>query len=1514
MANGDHKGFNRSLLGDREKVIKLVESGKVDKTNPSIIDNYLKIKLSEWDLVDDVQGKRPKTIPEKLDDIVGIGVPPELPIMMITEKIISRMNDSLAEEGECYYHQQFHDDGIYAGEGIATLAEMSEILDKYDSTEARKLLMERANIQAFGDKAVEHFLVMSSMSRYGDYRDPESIKKQIERAKEGINFLRKLGYEPLKNGVEPVFAGADPFCESDKVIGVQKLAKELGLITEDTVDAMYRYKFNKLNKDKNAGDMPILEGLKCSGKDEFALFWEKRSEETGEDELSKIAKEAREHHSGSIIVEMAREFSESEDQESDPMQTILRNPDMLSGPDRGFVIALNAAMKNVASQFIEKNPWYNMDDPFYKNLRESDQRRSTKEIIEKLLRLNQKIPGGYEVLFDENGVSEMAKEAAIFSYDYRSTVKEFDPNWASKFSSGMKEVIDSLWDREGLISEHPDLMEELSPRRRKLVELIAKHPGSQLSSLETDDLKKYFDKDGNIKPELAKRLFSGSSYVGGRKVLCSTPEISAALPLVQQKYLDTVNRVGRTDRILSLSDSEIAKYFDEEGPKPEFWQAEFEAGEFREINLYSIKAKYDDGKTEIDYSSLGLSLTQESIMKLFSEDPWFAQDLRDIIKSKETEKYFDENGTKPEFWQLMFSRGNLEGILKHVSKKATVENVSSDSPFGYSRKREKRPQEDLNFSSLSLSENQEEALRVYSELEDGNDKSDFCEFVSEDCNEIPISRIRIAPQVLKRLGLSNSSEIAKHRSAFARQLLRIELNNDEKMFESLEQIEDVFIHNNLPFVGKAFLSFQILHPSASLDSDFDFSESSKISPSLKDVPNSPEQAKSMSDKAKNRETIIFSDLLKASFGSNNRSIRDYLNSLKEGQELIDELSSGELSWDELAQAENDDAPDEIRKKHIILEIFAQHINTMYNNTEAGKKNPHKLSGDLEQDLTELIEAFSPTERHKLSDRVVRNFAYFAGVKDLDSAVLLLGTTAKNADTKNREAIKNGFKLEKGDLVKGIGKVRYLTDILQNGSVAKEFLGDSAGSDLTPLDTDLSIVLKTPENMSEGLKDTEAYGYGPVWLVLKGDENRQGENRLSITRRSPKEDEQKVEAPNANEKLEAFYTGKAGDSHYGIRTGFASSEIDYFIVGSEDINGTPISKVIGMEIALNGFYIPVVDMDSGKIIFTPEDYDEIREKMSGLSHYETGDYHFAKESELNLGSVVVDGTQIDSISQITSQLSKNETEVRKKHVAIDSVIDLALQDIGGLTRKGHIDGDLTEGFVELIDTGSTGRFDNAPGSGDFDYLMRLDKSIKSDPEKLSEVSKTLLARFGKTEHEPDEVLPNGDLRLKNVHIDGLNEPVDIDISFVQKTNKVQYSTDMALVDRLETIRKQSPEKYKQVIANIIFAKKFLKAARAYKPNRGDKPQGGLGGAGVENWILQNGGSFLSAARSFMAVAEKFPDFEDFCKEYTVWDFGENHMFKGKKQHDNFVADNMSKVGYDKMKGALAEFLAQQEGRI
>lgn len=709
------------------------------------------------------------------------------------------------------------------------------------------------------------------------------------------------------------------------------------------------------------------------------------------------------------------------------------------------------------------------------------------------------------------------------------------------------------------------------------------------------------------------------------------------------------------------------------------------------------------------------------------------------------------------------------------------------------------------------------------------------------------------------------------------------------------------------FVSKAFLSFQILHPQSRLDSDFEFGEESTISPVLKKAA-ATEKDGGITSIAKSREAIIFSDLLRASFGSNNRSIKEYLKTIQKGQNLVDELTTGAMGWDRFKSVHDGEMGQDTKSDYDILNVFAQHMNTMYNNTRMGRDNPRRMTGDIRQDITELTAAFSSSERHSLADRIVRSFAYFADITDFDSAMSLLAEKTSSADKRNREVVMNRIRLEQGDFIKGIGSVGYLSNILQNGSVAKEFLGDSAGSDRTPLDTDLSVILEQPSGIEDGLNKTDANDYGPVWLVLKGDENRAGEKRFSITRRSPSEFNQTVEV-SGSDGIEAFYTGVLGPSHYGIRTGFGSSEIDYFVTDNGSTNGTLNSQTVGLEVALNGFYIPVVDKSSGEVVFSPNDYDALRRRMSGLSYYETGDYQFASDTDLRFGATEINGDKVDSIDSIISKLAQNEQEVRKKHKAIDGVIDDALGEIGGLTRKNYIDGDLTEGFVELVDTGSTGRFDNAPGSGDFDYMMRVDKSIMDNPAKLGQISNALLAKFGKTKHAVDEVLDNGNLRLKGVSIEGLDTSVDIDISFTQKTNKVQYSTDMALADRLENIKKQSPEKHQQVVANIIFAKQFLKSAGSYKPNRGETPQGGLGGVGVENWVLQNGGSFLSAAKEFMSVAEKCENFEEFKAKYAVWDFGENHMAKGERRHDNFVSDNMSADGYKRMKQALVTFLQQ-----
>ena len=119
-----------------------------------------------------------------------------------------------------------------------------------------------------------------------------------------------------------------------------------------------------------------------------------------------------------------------------------------------------------------------------------------------------------------------------------------------------------------------------------------------------------------------------------------------------------------------------------------------------------------------------------------------------------------------------------------------------------------------------------------------------------------------------------------------------------------------------------------------------------------------------------------------------------------------------------------------------------------------------------------------------------------------------------------------------------------------------------------------------------------------------------------------------------------------------------------------------------------------------------------------------------------------------------------------------------------------------------------------------------------------------------------------------------------------------------------------------MANIILAKTILKSdeIKAYKPRRTDEEQGGLGGIGVENWILQNGGSFIEASRTFVSSAfdknGNLVPFEEFKKKYEIWDFGENHFSarkKGEYLYDNFVSKNMNETGYKKMAEGLRNYL-------
>lgn len=1011
-------------------------------------------------------------------------------------------------------------------------------------------------------------------------------------------------------------------------------------------------------------------------------------------------------------------------------------------------------------------------------------------------------------LFDEKGPTKYFFWVATSINDYEEKISNLDANWMQHFSKSELKYL-------SLTKQNPNL-------RSYLMDILQYDLMAEL-----EKVNQYFDENG-IKKEFYRDVLKN-------KQGCFI------IPKIDQNWMQQYSKIevqhiqfihqypGLDSLIFELLGSQLENIngcFDESGPTPVFIKKIIDLGLNSENNdsYDNSVIKRNTIRLMIKHPSL-LSIHQQQYLAYLEEKKATEYgegfEVLSKLKSKDIDLCFDEKGVKSELWQVIFFQGD----------------------FDYIERQKKEVYEKMN-----LTEKQLKVIEAYRKIADRQLRFEFEKFVLEDYNQLSSDEIGDIPSLLNRVSQSNSNELQQHRSSLVRQLL-----HSNSPMESLNRIEDVFLKNNLPYVAKTFLVFDILHPEDKLRDHFSIGNSKTISPVLQSVPEGKVRS------------YIFSDLVKASFGSNNRSIRDYLISIERGQELSEKMRTGNLNIRTIRPEERE-----------VLSVYVSHLNTLYNNTQLGKQKPRILSGNLEKDLNELMPLFSSSERHQLPDRIIRMFAYGAGVSTFEEAKTFMKQKVESADKRNREASGLKVQLRKGDFLKGIGDIYYLPNILQNGSVAREFLGESADSDRTPLDADISQIKSAFKNISDAIDNTVSNSYGPIWFVLKNDD------RFSKTRGGPLDAEQAIDKRYETDKLEVFYTGTLGEEHYGIRTGFASSEIDYIVTSNYDSR-------IGLEIALNGFYIPVYDKMTEQLVFTPKQYDELRSKMAGLTYYDRKDY------------VVASTLVTPKIQEIISQIPENEAETKRKRDAITTTIRAAVSKVG-LALKTNMDGDLTPGSVELIDTGSTSRGTNIPGAGDFDFLMRVDKKDFTNPSKMNEIRRVLLDAL-KAE--------SGifDLRLKDVAIPGILEPLMIDITFVEKTDKMVYSTESAIQDILSTIKQQTPDQYQEVIANILLAKKELSDAGAYKPNRGEKPQGGLGGVGVENWILQNGGSFLNAAVEFLERAQD-KSFEEFQTSYQIWDFGQNHLAfkKGFYPHDNFVMNNMSEEGFENMKTALKKYVS------
>lgn len=897
--------------------------------------------------------------------------------------------------------------------------------------------------------------------------------------------------------------------------------------------------------------------------------------------------------------------------------------------------------------------------------------------------------------------------------------------------------------------------------------------------------------------------------------------------------------------------------------------------------------------------------------------------LTDIEQKVKLLPYFKENNVLSIVYSLKTETQKLEALKYISSNTIKLEILSQLSPENITS-----GLDDLTWFSNEEDKGYSKKLKIIEEyqkmLEEKNDyqKNAFVNYIENHHENLEESSISQITNILSRFSKSNSLEL----SNLKEQLTPLVLSTQNPI-ESFNKIEKIFLKNNIPMFGKEFLCFQSLYPEFQKregnKETFDFTEGSRISPELL-YPTQTRKMKAVSKNATDKDIrfqIVFNDLLRIASRSNNRSLIEYLNNIEYGNTLFLGISKGIITFNDL-----DD------KAKQILDVFSNHLAALYENTEKGSEEIFENLSTVEK-IAYFSQKFSPTSRYDLPDRIVRSFAYQAGIESFEQFknIVINSVREKEEVSKKRsEELKNGKKLvlEPGDFVRGIGNIDCVESSLNNGNVCKEFLGTFLGeskSDTTPLDVDLTLITPKNTDIYHNIVNTPTgFGFGNIYVILKKDNPN-----LNITRDKEGNLTGKEYDPS---KVEVFGTNtqKVGyETHWGARTGIASSDIDY-ILFKEDLtidSSNPYSEdgkvnyilpesefekkeyygkhqndlaILKNEVVKNGFYIPIVDF-SGKIIFTDEEYQELKQKMEGLSHYGSKEYHL-KQHQYS-----------DYTERIKGLLASNKQETKiqsqKVYQALSDIIQSIPIDENStktLQAKNKIGIDLTPGSVEVLETGSSVRGTNVPYDFDFDYIFRLDSNMINDDKKMHQFRTKICEALNIAS------VPSDEFRDVEATIPGLGT-IKLDITFIQKNDKVEYSTEMALQDRMDTIYKSNPAVGDEVIANIILAKLLLKQAGCYKPERKDPNQGGLGGVGIENWITQNGGTLETAANSFLKASEG-KTYEEFKLIYHIHDYGKNHLYKEKKTYpyDDFVFNNMNRIGYQKMQEVLRKYIRYLSG--
>lgn len=621
-----------------------------------------------------------------------------------------------------------------------------------------------------------------------------------------------------------------------------------------------------------------------------------------------------------------------------------------------------------------------------------------------------------------------------------------------------------------------------------------------------------------------------------------------------------------------------------------------------------------------------------------------------------------------------------------------------------------------------------------------------------------------------------------------------------------------------------------------------------------------------------RRYVIFKDLLQGNFESFNRDIKRYLDIINEGKDVLEKYETEE----KLSEAEEARLQEFLRK----IEAMSEGVR----DTD-GFEDVDFDNFSVEENIQALHKNFQVPENKTIVEEFTDTFLRRGGFDSINEAITYYEKKREAVTQRNKENVAEGeITIDDIDIAKGV-QLDYFDTQMDKGIYAPEFIGAETKEarrkvegrgDHTPLDTDVTKARHRP--VSEIVATSRSYG----------------DITLLIQDRDQFHDTSDEEEPQYQEGSPGLF--EIGGDHWGIRTGFGSSHIDAIAVTERLQNDTERLDELKFLIAKQGFYIPIANKE-GEVIFSYDDYQMYREVFAGIDSYFGGEVQVSddwKQSQV-----------ADEISEY-KQTEENMETIEYYRNDLYEDIATALKTVGlDLSRAESVDSLLN---AEVVDTGSTGRaaaLDLEEGI-DFDFVIKLNDN---DFEKHEDVADKLSQM---DQYSLDDSYWQGKrdqmhmFRFLDFEHEETGQEMSLDIGFVRKSDRRQVDTQDALKQKYESIEgDHGREKLMEVLTNVRFAKKKLKEANCYK-------NGGIGGVGVENWILQNGGDAYQAFRDLYESAYyesgQLKSLTEFKQEYDIFSAGVN--IRDNEIAENFV-DDLSAASYEKM-AKLAKQLVGHNG--